>query len=391
MNTPSRAVVIALWVLLWFGVATIWVEGRWAVSVLEAGVFGLSAVVLLRQRSIRWHWALWIPITIASWGLIQIAFGWTLVTAQTEWAVLYWFAAACFLALGLVAGDRDFFAGLLWFGALMSVLALAQLYTSKGQILWVIPTHEEDRIFGVFPNYNNYAAFIELLFPLALWRTLKSRRHWWIYAAVASVMYGSVIASTSRAGTTLVTLELATVPLLAIRRGAAGQQAGSRLLLILSGVVAFTLIAGPASVWQRFWQPDPFRMRREFLESALAMVRARPLTGFGLGTWTSAYPAYAVADFGVIANHAHTEWGQWAAEGGLGVAALMAGLFALALCRGLKCLWAIGLAAVMIHACVDYPLVRLGLGSWWFAMLGASIGAPQTNCLNRGSQPSAPE
>lgn len=370
MNQP-KAYVVTLWALLWFGVATIWVEGQWAVSVLEAGVFGLSAMVLLLRRSIRGHWALWILLAISAWGVIQLAFGWTMVPAQTEWAALYWLAAACFLGLGLAVEDReDFLNGLLWFGAVMSALALAQLYTSNGQILWMIPTHEEDRIFGTFPNYNNYAALIELLFPLALWRTLRSHYCWWIYAGVASVMYGSVIASTSRAGTILVSLELATVLLLATLQGEAGTQSGSRLLLIIAGVVAFTLIAGPETVWRRFWAPDPYALRREFLESAFAMVRARPLTGFGLGTWTSAYPAFAVADFGVIANHAHSEWGQWAAEGGLEVVALMAALFTLALRRGIKSIWAIGLTAVMMHAWVDYPLVRLGLGSWWFAILG---------------------
>ncbi|HYL72953.1 MAG TPA: O-antigen ligase family protein [Bryobacteraceae bacterium] len=375
----AKAYVIALWVLLWFGVATIWVEGRWAASVLEAGIFGLSAAAMFQRGPIRWHWALGILTAIAAWGVVQRAFHWTLAPAQTEWAILYWLAAACFVGLGLATGRESFLSGLLWFGAAMSALALAQLYTSKGQILWFIPTHEDDRIFGVFPNYNNYAAFIELLFPLALWRTLKSRRNWWIYAAVASVMFGSVIASTSRAGTALVTLELAAVPLLAMRRDAAKQRSGARLLLIVTGVMAFTLVAGPQAVWQRLWQPDPYALRREFLESAMAMVRARPLTGFGLGTWTTAYPAYAVADFGVIANHAHCEWGQWAAEGGLGVVALMAALFVLALRSGIKCVWSIGLTAVMIHACVDYPLVRLGLGSWWFAMLGAAIGRSPKN------------
>jgi hypothetical protein len=34
---------------------------------------------------------------------------------------------------------------------------------------------------------------------------------------------------------------------------------------------------------------------------------------------------------------------------------------------------AIGLAAVMLHAVVDYPLVRLGLGCWWFVMFGLAV------------------
>src|ERR1035438_9003929 len=208
-----RTVPIALWVGLWLVVYTIWVEGRWAVSILEAATFVLSAVAAFQNR---WraipHWSVWCLATVAGWGIIQIALRWTVVFAQTEWAVLYWLAAACLVALGTLIPDREsFLSGLLWFGAAMSALALAQLYTSQGQILWFIPTHEKDQIFGTFPNHNHYAAFIELLFPLALWRALKNEKHGWVYAGIASLMYGSVIASDSRAGTILVTLELVAV------------------------------------------------------------------------------------------------------------------------------------------------------------------------------------
>jgi hypothetical protein len=377
-----------LWAVLWFGVSTIWVEGRWTVSILEAATFVLSAVAVLQNR---WratpHWSVWCLATVAGWGLMQITLRWTVVFAQTEWAILYWLAAACLVALGTLIPDREsFLSGLLWFGAAMSALALAQLYTSHGQILWFIPTPEKDQIFGTFPNQNHYAAFIELLFPLALWRALKNEKHGWVYAGIASLMYGSVIASASRAGTILVTLELAAVLVLT----AGGRHFRSRLILVLAGVVAFALVAGPGAVWQRLLAPDPYAMRREYLDSAIAMLRARPLEGFGLGTWTSAYPAYAVADFGVVANHAHSEWGQWGAEGGMGVVALMAALFVLALWKGIRSVWAIGLAAVMLHALVDYPLVRLGLGCWWFAMLGIAVRESTSSGRansNRSEQP----
>jgi hypothetical protein len=367
---------IALWALLWFGIATIWVEGRWAVSALGVGTFLLSAVTVLRNRwKVIPHWTVGCLATVAAWGMVQIALRWTVAPAQTEWAILYWMAAACFAALGTLIRDREHFLnGLLWFGAVTSILTLAQLYTSKGQILWFIPTHEQDRIFGTFPNHNHYAAFMELLFPLALWRTLQDRGNGWLYAGVASLMYGSVIASASRAGTMLITLELAAVLVLAVQRGMPGRHSGSRLILVLAGVIGFAWVAGPEAVWQRLWTPDPYAMRREYLESAIAMLRERPLRGFGLGAWTSAYPAYAVADFGVIANHAHSEWGQWGAEGGVGVVAIMAALFVLSLRKGVRNVWALGLAAVMLHALVDYPLARLGLGSWWFVMLGIAAG-----------------
>jgi len=367
---------IALLALLWFGVATIWVEGRWAVSSLEAAIFLFTTCTVFQSR---WkthpHWAVGCLAAVAMWGIAQMLFGWTVSPAETQWAILYWMASACLCALGTLVRRREYFLnGLLWFGAAASVLTLAQLYTSKGRILWWIPTHELDQIFGTFPNRNHYAAFIELLFPLAVWRTFEDRGNGWRYAGAASLMYGSVIASASRAGAILVTVELALVLVMVHWRGLGKTHFRARLILVLGGVVAFAVVAGPETVWRRLWAPNPYAVRREYLESALAMFAVRPLRGFGLGTWASAYPAYAVADFGVMANHAHSEWGQWGAEGGVGVVAIMAGLFVLALRRAVSNVWAFGLVAVMLHALVDYPLVRLGLGSWWFALLGVAIG-----------------
>src|SRR5260370_6281009 len=127
MKEPAKACVTSLWVLLWFGIATIWVEGRWAVSVLEAGAFALSAAVLLRRASIRGHWALWILVAIAAWGALQLALGWTLAAAQTEWAILYWLVAACFFGLGMLTEDRGYSLNeLLWSAAGRSALPLPQ-------------------------------------------------------------------------------------------------------------------------------------------------------------------------------------------------------------------------------------------------------------------------
>jgi O-antigen ligase len=372
---------VVLLVLLWFGVATIWVEGRWAVSILEAGAFLLTACTVFQGRwKIYPHWAVGCLAAVATWGIAQMLFGWTVSPAQTEWAVLYWMAAACFCALGTLVRNREYFRnGLLWFGVAATVLTLAQLYTSNGRILWLIPTHEAEQIFGTFPNRNHYAAFIELLFPMALWRAFEDRGAGWLYAGAASLMYGSVIASASRAGVILVTLELAAVLVLVKLRGVAKAHFRARLILVLAVVIGFAAVAGPETVWRRLLAPNPYAVRREYLESALAMVSARPVRGFGLGTWASAYPAYAVADFGVTANHAHSEWGQWGAEGGVGLVAIMAGLFVLAFRRGFRSVWALGLVAVMLHALVDYPLVRLGLGSWWFVILGVAIGENRPN------------
>ena len=58
-------------------------------------------------------------------------------------------------------------------------------------------------------------------------------------------------------------------------------------------------------------------MRADLLRSSVAMARERPLTGFGLGAWPSAYPGYALYDDGTFVNQAHNDWAQWTVEGGL--------------------------------------------------------------------------
>lgn len=386
---------VLLLFLLWFGVATVWVEGLWAVSLLEAGAFLTFSWILVnsvrRGTHQRLPWPAWCLAAISGWGFLQAALGWSATPAETEWTALYWLAAACFVCLGAAMPDRrQFVQALLWSGAVMTVLALAQLYTSGGKILWFVATRYNDRVFGTFANYNHYACFIELVFPLALWRTFKPLPDWWIYGGVSALMYGSVIASTSRAGGVLVTLELVVVVAQALYRYRGDRQALRKASAVLGMLVLFSLAAGYQDIWQRFLLPDPFQGRREFQQSTIRMIQARPLTGFGLGSWTFVYPAYAVADFGVIANHAHSEWLQWAAEGGLGVPAVMLALFFLALRRSLSSAVGVGLVFVLVHSLVDYPLVRLGLGCWWFVMLGLvtrpEVTPTRAQHLRRGVQ-----
>ena len=121
----------------------------------------------------------------------------------------------------------------------------------------------------------------------------------------------------------------------------------------------------------RFQQPDPFVHRREMLLSSLAMAKERPWLGFGLGTFEKAYPAYATFDIGLTVNHAHNDWAEWLAEGGLPFLLMLASVAAWAVRPAIRSLWGIGLLSVFLHALVDYPMQRLGLAAWIFVMLGA--------------------
>jgi hypothetical protein len=105
----------------------------------------------------------------------------------------------------------------------------------------------------------------------------------------------------------------------------------------------FAAVAGWAVLWNRFQDPDPLRGRREMLADTVAMIHARPWAGFGLGTFRTAHPAYASVDFGAVVNHAHNDWAEWSADGGI---------------------------AVFIHSLVDFPLQKPVLELWLFTLLG---------------------
>jgi O-antigen ligase len=122
------------------------------------------------------------------------------------------------------------------------------------------------------------------------------------------------------------------------------------------------------------------------------MVHDRPLTGFGLGAWSSAYPAYARYDDGTFVNQAHNDWAQWSAEGGVPFFLLML-IAVVGLARpAWRSLWGLGLMAVFLHALVDYPFEqRPALAAYFFALAGALAAEGNSSIFSRGgSSPAGP-
>jgi O-antigen ligase len=110
------------------------------------------------------------------------------------------------------------------------------------------------------------------------------------------------------------------------------------------------------------------------------MFHDRPWFGFGLGAWSIAYPAYALYDDGTFVNQAHNDWAQWAVEGGLPFVLLLAAFAATLVGRAWRCIWGLGVIAVFLHCCVDYPMQqRPALAGWFFALAGAvaASGSPE--------------
>jgi hypothetical protein len=350
-------------------IVTDWIIATWSTCAAFAVVFTVTGAVAGRAFWGNFEFVApgWILVPLAGvvlLGIAQLALAIPSYRFATWWAVLGWAAALALVWSALQAfstpGAADAFrAGAVIFGTLLALEAVLQLFSGDSKIYGLVEL-EYYLPMGPFRNRDHYCALMELILPIALWSGIGSRRRAWIYFTAAGTMYASVIASASRAGVAIATVELVLIFAIGImlkRRHAdpraARMTAAATVLIVIAGGVA-----GWSQVLERFQVKDLFAFRRAFLESTLRMIHDRPWLGFGLGSWPWVYPRYAVVDPVAVANHAHNDWVEWASEGGI----LFAALIALVALRGfwlsLKMPWGIGVVAVFAHAAIDFPLQR---------------------------------
>ena len=365
-------------------------QAEWARQSFQIGVFLLLALYLLtrlrkEQEPFAGGASAFCILAIPFWGVLQIALHTTASVFETREAALKWGSLAGIFFLGQIAAPtrlarRRILSAFLLIATVLSILCLTQLFTSDGKVLWIFPTGYPD-VYATFPSYNNYAQFVELALPIALWRAVKEGwRSWW-YPLAGGILYASVIGCASRAGTFLCTLEVLAIliaGLLRLRDSETGELSRTHTAILVAIPVlaaAFTMAVGWERVWLRFQQNDPYLVRREFIVAAADMAKQKPFIGFGLGTFPEVYQRYAIRDFPVYANHAHNDWAEFAAEGGIPFALLILVPFVLAIPSAVRNPWGLGLIAVMLHACVDYPFPRPAVSGWIFLILALLYGA----------------
>ena len=192
-------------------------------------------------------------------GLVQLMTGHTVNRWETWNAVLKWsvYLTAFFLASQICSPAvirRAFRRALLYFGFGISVVALLTFFTSSGKIFWLFPSEFEEGALGPFVSRDHYAAFIELILPIALFDAMSDRRTTLSGAVMAGAMVASVIAGASRAGSILVVLESAAVLLVASRRGIASARRVSGVFasLLVVCILVFTAVVGWTQLWERF-------------------------------------------------------------------------------------------------------------------------------------------
>ena len=356
-----------------------WIPGRWALGAFQLALFALAIVTIARRRfAIGWH-PVGVLLAIAPlWGVAQIAAHQTVYAWRTGDAVLNWTANLAAFSLAVCLNRREkFLQSTLIFASLMSVIAIFTVLTSApDKVFWVFNAGTSNPTLGPFVYRNQYAAFVEAVLPLAIVKAIVERRRSAVYIAIAAALFASVVAGGSRAGSFLCLAEIIVTPVAVYARGFVSGRTLVRVSVAsLAAVVLFTAIAGWDTIWKRLQEPNPYSLRAELVRSSFEMVRDRPLAGFGLGTWSDAYPAYAHFDDGRFVNQAHNDWIQWAVEGGVPFFLVMFAIAALTVRPALRSLWGLGMIAVFLHCLVDYPMQqRPALAAFFFAMIGMIVG-----------------
>jgi O-antigen ligase len=394
----------ALAAVVFVAILTCWAPAYWPAAALQAGAFFGAGVWLIhagiRRRHIHLGFGLF-PLTgLLACGAWQLAAHGTEVRMETAKSLLYWAANAAVFFVTLESCGRAhernrFLRAVLWFGFGVSLMTVLQYFTSGGKIFWLFAT-AQPRVLGPFLYNHQCAAFIELVFPLAVYQSIIERRHSLLYVTMAASMFAVVMAATSRAGAVLVAAELAAILTLA---GSRGRVPVVHLGRTVVGVVALGLALSAVVGWQRtaekFRDPEPYRVRRELLASSLTMIAERPWSGFGLGAWSAAYRAYARFDNGLTVDHAHNDWAEWAVEGGVPFFLLMALLAGWTLRPAAASLWGVGVPVVFVHSLVDFPLREPAIAALLFAIMGALAVRTRTESrmlphLNESPEPAFP-
>ena len=295
------------------------------------------------------------------------------------------------------------------FGFLIAIFAVVQDLTSKNEFYWMVPARGPSFIFGPYPNHNHYAGLMEMLapFPLVLSMMEELTPPKRVLLAFAGVfMSGTIFLSLSRGGMTAFGFEMVLLAVVLWWKNASRRSAAIFAMACLL-ILMFLLWLGGKSLVQRFVSfkdEASYHTRIQVARDSIPMIKARPLTGWGLGTFATVYPRYRTFYAEVFFNAAHNDYVQVLAETGvLGFAAVL-GFLTVVYARGFRKLRGpgldltqaatlaalLGVTGILVHSFADFNL-QIPANAATFCVVAAIAAAsfPSTTRRRRRSHRTA--
>lgn len=372
--------------LLIFGPLAFGAVEKWSLLVQQAGA---SLLFLLWAGHSAWRGTLELdrnPLypPMAAFALLvgaQLALGLTSYPYATlayavryaAYGMLFLVALHCFRQPGFA---RYFAVVMTVFGSLLSVFAIVQGFAANGKIYWLRTLRQLAYYYGPYVNHNHYAGLIEMLAPFPLLMLLSRRfRQKPLLAFAVILMAASLVFSQSRGGMAALLVQFLLVGLLLVRTGAQRltRVVPAALVVVVAG---FALWLGGDLAYKRLvtlqapLDDYSVSQRLEVARDSVPMFLARPVQGWGLGTFPHVYPVYRSRYDGRFMNQAHNDYLELLLDTGVVGFGLMVwflvALFRSALPRlapwsdssgaNVRAAALLGIAGILVHSVSDFNL-----------------------------------
>ncbi|MCP3872197.1 MAG: O-antigen ligase family protein, partial [Desulfobacteraceae bacterium] len=303
------------------------------------------------------------------------------------------------------------------FGGLLAFSSILQFYLTEDMVLWFRHSPRNSMVVGPYVNHNHYAGLMEMIFPIVLGLFLfyrprikntslikgiaeilsqeKANIHILIGTSALLIII-SIFVSLSRGAMISTFLSLILFTFLLLKRKISK---GNTTLII--GVIMLTVLSigwfGWDQIFERFAklknaQGIIYEYRLDFWKDTKEIIRQYPITGSGTGTFSHIYPLHRSLKSGHFLTHAHNDYLELLAEGGM-IAFTLAASFLLSLFYKtykvftrrrdafsiylyMGCITA--MVSLLIHSFTDFNLHIGANGLWFFFVAGIAVSAANT-------------
>lgn len=410
----------ALTTLLLFAPLAFGAVEPWAIFVLEATSAALAGLWVFRQirsdcLTIRWN-PVFLPLcAFAAVNLIQLAPGLSGYRHDTLSALLLnaAFGLVCFLfsqVLDRTTHLRKLAVTFTVYGSAVALFAVLQGLSSPTKLYWIRTPRFGGWIYGPYVNHNHYAGLMEMLTPIPLVFAFSRYAHGkkkWLAALAAAFMGASIFLSGSRGGMAALAVEMGVFLWFLFHERTHNRVALLLGAFFLIGAVSIAYtggseVASRLSTLADYRHPDvSATLRLKIARDSLTMFRARPLLGWGMGTFADVYPSFRSFYMSSFINAAHNDYLQLLAETGIVGFGIMV-WFLIAVIRpairktknwpsdvnGMVALAALlGITGILIHSTVDFNLQIPANAMLFYTLCTVAALDPRFRNLRREHRP----
>ena len=303
------------------------------------------------------------------------------------------------------------------FGGLLAFSSILQFYLTQDMALWFRHSPINSIVMGPYANHNHYAGLMELIFPIVLGLFLfyrprmgntslikgiaeilsqeKANVHILIGTAALLILI-SIFVSLSRGAMISTCLSLVVFSFFLLRMKI---NRGNTLLILVIIILTTLSIGwfGWDQIFERFArlknaQGIIYESRLDFWKDTREIIRHYRLTGSGLGTFAHVYPLYRSVTGERFLSHAHNDYLELLAEGGIiGSGLALCFLFTVfyksfrvfskrrdAFSIYLYIGSITAMVSLLLHSVTDFNLHIGANGLWFFFVAGIAVSAAHT-------------